>query len=90
LAEYSDIDAEKYIKIFTFLSKEEIDSNRKHIEAPHLTTTKTFGRRNYGDGSFNRRLGKCKSIEYFGNFTSDDLKELDEATFLEVLMVFSS
>jgi tyrosyl-tRNA synthetase len=24
----------------------------------------------------------------FGNSTSDDLKELDEATFLEVLMVF--
>ena len=37
LVKYSDEDAEKYIKIFTFLSKEEIDALvTEHKEAPHM------------------------------------------------------
>jgi len=84
----SDVDAEKYIKIFTFLSKEEIEVlTEKHREAPHL-----------------RLLQKCLAEEItvmvhsaldlenaikasnilFGNATSEDLKQLDEATFLDV------
>lgn len=84
----SDVDAEKYIKIFTFLSKEEIEIlTEKHTEAPHLRLLQ-------------KRLAEeitvmVHSIEdlenaikasniLFGNSTSDDLKQLDEATFLDV------
>ena len=84
----SDIDAEKYIKIFTFLSKEEIEVlTEKHKEAPHLRMLQ-------------KRLAEeitvmVHSIEdlenaikasniLFGNSTSNDLKQLDEATFLDV------
>jgi tyrosyl-tRNA synthetase len=84
----SDVDAEKYIKIFTFLSKEEIEIlTGKHTEAPHLRLLQ-------------KRLAEeitvmVHSIEdlenaikasniLFGNSTSDDLKQLDEATFLDV------
>ncbi len=84
----SDIDAEKYIKIFTFLSKEEIEIlTEKHREAPHLRLLQ-------------KRLAEeitvmvhsAEDLEnaikasniLFGNSTSDDLKQLDEATFLDV------
>jgi tyrosyl-tRNA synthetase len=47
----SDVDAEKYIKIFTFIKKAEIEVlTEKHKEAPQRLLQKTFGRRNYGDG----------------------------------------
>ena len=84
----SDVDAEKYIKIFTFLSKEEIEVlTEKHREAPHLRLLQ-------------KRLAEeitvmvhsAEDLEnaikasniLFGNSTSDDLKQLDEATFLDV------
>ncbi len=84
----SDIDAEKYIKIFTFLSKDEIEIlTEKHREAPHLRLLQ-------------KRLAEeitvmvhsAEDLEnaikasniLFGNSTSDDLKQLDEATFLDV------
>ncbi|WP_426062853.1 tyrosine--tRNA ligase [Flavobacterium sp. DSP2-3-1] len=84
----SDIDAEKYIKIFTFLSKEDIEIlTEKHKEAAHLRLLQ-------------KRLAEeitvmVHSIEdlenaikasniLFGNSTSNDLKQLDEATFLDV------
>ncbi len=84
----SDIDAEKYIKIFTFLTKEEIEIlTEKHREAPHLRLLQ-------------KRLAEeitvmvhsAEDLEnaikasniLFGNSTSDDLKQLDEATFLDV------
>ncbi|MDI6032216.1 tyrosine--tRNA ligase [Flavobacterium sp. LB2P84] len=84
----SDVDAEKYIKIFTFLSKEQIEVlTEKHREAPHLRLLQ-------------KRLAEeitvmvhsAEDLEnaikasniLFGNSTSDDLKQLDEATFLDV------
>ena len=84
----SDVDAEKYIKIFTFLSKEEIEVlTEKHREAPHLRLLQ-------------KRLAEeimvmvhsAEDLEnaikasniLFGNSTSDDLIQLDEATFLDV------
>ena len=84
----SDLDAEKYIKIFTFLSKEEIEVlTEKHSETPHLRILQ-------------KRLAEeitvmvhsAEDLEnaikasniLFGNSTSDDLKQLDEATFLDV------
>ena len=84
----SDVDAEKYIKIFTFLTKEEIEIlTEKHRETPHLRLLQ-------------KRLAEeitvmvhsAEDLEnaikasniLFGNSTSDDLKQLDEATFLDV------
>lgn len=54
----SDADAERYIKIFTALSKEEImtplsKNNMLHHIAAY---TKTVGKGNYDNGAFYRRL----------------------------------
>jgi tyrosyl-tRNA synthetase len=84
----SDVDAEKYIKIFTFLSKEEIQNlTEKHSEAPHLRllqkrlaeeiTVMVHSKEDLENAI------KASNI-LFGNSTSDDLKQLDEATFLDV------
>ena len=84
----SDADAERYINIFTMLSKEEIDALIvQHAEAPHLRvlqnklaeelTVLVHGR---------EELEKAKKASQilFGNSTSADLRTLDEKTFLEV------
>ena len=84
----SDEDAEKYIKIFTFLDKETIDAlTEEHKQAPHLrvlqrklaeeVTTLVHSA---------EELEKAISASniLFGNSTSDDLKGLDGATFLEI------
>lgn len=84
----SDADAEKYIKIFTFISRDEIESLvKEHTEAPHLrvlqkrlaaeVTTMVHGAENLENAI------KASNI-LFGNSTSDDLKQLDAQTFLEV------
>jgi len=84
----SDVDAEKYIKIFTFLLKEEIeDLTQKHRETPHLRllqkrlaeeiTVMVHSKEDLENAV------KASNI-LFGNSTSDDLKQLDEATFLDV------
>lgn len=84
----SDADAERYIKIFTSLSKEEIEGLiAEQQQAPHLRTLQ-------------RRLAQevtcmVHSVEayeaavdasniLFGNATSDALKKLDEETLLAV------
>lgn len=84
----SDEDAEKYIKIFTFLTKEEIESLvASHKEAPHARelqkklaeeiTTMVHSQKDLD------KAVKASNI-LFGKSTSADLKELDEATFLDV------
>lgn len=84
----SDADAERYIKIFTMLSKEEINSLiAQHTEAPHLRvlqnklaeelTLLVHGREEL------EKAQKASQI-LFGNSTSADLRTLDEKTFLEV------
>ena len=84
----SDEDSEKYIKIFTFLSKDEIEKLvTEHKEAPHLrllqkkigeeVTVMTHGREAYDNAI------KASNI-LFGKSTSDDIKSLDEQTFLDV------
>ena len=84
----SDADAEKYIKIFTFLSKEEIDGLiEKHKAEPHLrqlqkrlaeeVTVMVHSREDYENAL-------AASNILFGKSTSDDLKKLDEKTFLDV------
>jgi len=84
----SDEDAEKYIKIFTFLTKQEIDTLvLEHKQAPHLrllqkkigeeVTTMTHGKEAYDNAI------KASNI-LFGKSTSEEIKSLDEQTFLDV------
>ncbi|MGY3792111.1 tyrosine--tRNA ligase [Aquimarina sp. 433] len=84
----SDQDAEKYIKIFTFLTKEEIENLiAAHNEAPHqrilqkkLADEITIMVHSQEDLD---NAIKASNI-LFGKSTSEDLKGLDEATFLDV------
>ncbi len=83
----SDDDAEKYIKIFTFLGKEEInDLITDHRAAPHkrllqkklaeLVTVFVHSVKDYENAI------KASNILFSGG--AEDLKELDEKTFLDV------
>jgi tyrosyl-tRNA synthetase len=84
----SDEDAEKYIKIFTFLSREEVNTLvTKHKEEPHLRSlqkklaeevTKMVHSQEELDNAI-----KASAI-LFGKSTSKDLRALDEKTFLDV------
>ena len=84
----SDVDAEKYIKIFTFLTKEEIEIlTEKHRESPHLRLLQKRLAEEitvmvHSTVDLENAI-KASNI-LFGNATSEDLKQLDEATFLEV------
>jgi len=84
----TDVDAEKYIKIFTFLDKSTIDELiEKHKQEPHLRllqkklaeeiTVFVHSREEYD------KAVKASNI-LFGNSTSEDLKQLDSQTFLDV------
>ncbi len=84
----SDEDAESYIKIFTFLSKEEIESLiAAHREAPHErqlqkklaeeVTVLVHSREDY-------EMALEASQILFGRGTADTLRKLDESTFLSV------
>ncbi|MAW96814.1 MULTISPECIES: tyrosine--tRNA ligase [unclassified Leeuwenhoekiella] len=84
----SDEDAAKYIKIFTFLGKGEIESLiAEHQEAPHQralqkrlaeeVTLSTHGLENYENAV------KASEI-LFGKSTAANLKALNEKTFLDV------
>ncbi len=84
----TDVDAEKYIKIFTFLDKNTIDSLiASHHEAPHLRVLqKKLAEEvtTFVHSAADLEKAIQASAILFGNATSDDLKQLDEATFLEV------
>lgn len=84
----SDDDAAKYIKIFTFLDKETIEALiAEHQEAPHMrvlqkrlaqeVTTTVHGEAEYANAV-------AASEILFGKSTSEDLKKLNEETFLAV------
>jgi tyrosyl-tRNA synthetase len=84
----TDADAEKYIRIFTFLDKDIIDSLiAEHAEAPHLRILQkrlaseitTFV---HGSEELEKAV-KASNI-LFGNSTADDLKSLDSETFLDI------
>ncbi len=84
----SDIDAEKYIKIFTFLDKNTIDNliTEQH-EAPHLRVLQKRLAEEitilvHGKSELEKAIQASNIL--FGNATADDLKQLDEVTFLEV------
>ena len=84
----SDTDAEKYIKIFTFINKEEIEAlTLKHKEAPHMRllqkrladeiTVMVHSQEDLDNAV------KASTI-LFGKSTATDLKSLNEKTFLDV------
>ena len=84
----SDDDAENYIKIFTFLSKEEIQELvLAHHKAPHLRTLQ-HKIANEITAMVHSQLEVDRAIQasqiLFGKATSNELKSLDEQTFLEV------
>ncbi len=84
----SDEDAVNFIKIFTMLGKEEIDSLiADHSQAPHLrklqqTLAKDITIRVHSVQDYEVAL-KASSI-LFGNSTTEDLASLDESTLLNV------
>ena len=84
----SDIDAEKYIKIFTLLSKEEIEKIiTDHKGEPHLrklqkTLAQDITIRVHGQQEYENAVEASKIL--FGKATTDALKKLDERTFLAV------
>jgi len=84
----SDEDAQKYIKIFTFLSKEAIeDLTKEHQEAPHLRVlqkrlAKEITIMVHSEAEF-ENAEKASQI-LFSNSFKEDLKSLDEKTFLDV------
>jgi len=84
----SDEDAEKYIKIFTMLSKEEIAGLiEKHREAPHLRTlqqrlAKEITIMVHSEADYNTAINASNIL--FGKSTTEELKTLDEKTFLSV------
>lgn len=84
----SDTDAEKYIKIFTFINKEDIETlTAEHHEAPHLRllqkrladeiTVMVHSQEDLDNAI------KASDI-LFGKSTAADLKALNEKTFLDV------
>jgi tyrosyl-tRNA synthetase len=84
----TDVDAEKYIKIFTFLDKGTIEALiEEHKIAPHLRVLQRKLAEELTvfvhSASDLEKAIKASAI-LFGNATADDLKELDQTTFLEV------
>jgi tyrosyl-tRNA synthetase len=84
----SDADAEKYVKIFTFLDKATIENLvAEHKEAPHKyllqkrlgkeVTTTVHGEEAYENAA------KASEV-LFSKTKSEDIRKLDEATFLDI------
>jgi tyrosyl-tRNA synthetase len=84
----TDVDAEKYIKIFTFLDETTINTLiAAHQVEPHLRVLQrklaeevtTFV---HAKEALDKAIQASNIL--FGNASSDDLKQLDKTTFLEV------
>lgn len=84
----SDEDAEKYIKIFTLIEKDEIDKLiEQHRQAPHLRLLqKRLAKETtvmvHSDDDYNAAVEASEIL--FGNATSEMLKKLDEEILLSV------
>ncbi|MDB3926498.1 tyrosine--tRNA ligase [Flavobacteriales bacterium] len=84
----SDEDVKKYIRIFTLLTKEEIEKlEAQHDESPHTrllqkTLAEDITIRVHSKEDLDAAI-KASNI-LFGKSTSEDLLSLDEATFLSV------
>ncbi len=85
----SDEDAKKFIRIFTFLDRETIESlEAKHIAEPHLrelqkTLAKELTILVHGEQEYNTAVDASNLL--FGNGTTDQLKQMDEDLLLNVL-----
>ncbi len=84
----SDADAEKYIKIFTLLNRDEVASLVvEHVSAPHLRPlqkrlAKEVSCMVHGEEEYDNAVAASQIL--FGNATSASLSSLDKATFLAV------
>ncbi len=84
----SDADAKNYIKIFTLLSKDEIDSLiYEHDQAPHLRLLqKTLGKdvtsRVHSEQAYHKAIEASEIL--FGKNTADKLKSIKERDLLDI------
>jgi len=84
----SDEDAQKFIKIFTLLSREEVDSLvKKHLEAPHLRLLQKCLAQEvtcmvHSEEAYHTSVEASEIL--FGKGTEESLKKLDEETFLSI------
>ena len=84
----SDLDAESYIKIFTFLSQQEIEKLiEMHQEAPHMRLlqkklAESVTELVHGKEELDKAI-QASSI-LFGKSSEADIKQLDAQTFLDV------
>ena len=84
----ADDDAERYIKIFTMLDRETIESLiAEHREDPgqrklQKVLAKELTVMCHGESEYEKALSASKML--FGNSTSEELRSLDEQTFLDV------
>ncbi len=84
----SDQDAPKYIRTFTFLSKDEIEAiEEEHNKAPHLfhiqkRLAEEVTRMVHGEEALQTAIAATNIL--FGRSTADDLKKLNNDQFLEV------
>ncbi len=84
----SDKDAKNYIKIFTLLSQDQIEQlTTEHEEAPHLRLLQKTIAEEVTKRTHNKEhleMAKKASSILFGKSTAEDLRSLDEDTFLSV------
>jgi len=84
----SDEDAERYVKIFTLLSKAEVDDLvRRHRESPHLRELQKVLAENmttmvHSQADYEMAVEASRIL--FGSGTAESLRKLDEQTFLSV------
>lgn len=85
----SDEDAAAYIRIFTELSRQEVDELvSRHTQAPHLRVlqqelARLIMIRVHSQADYETARGASQLL--FGNSVTEDLKKLDEATLLAAL-----
>lgn len=84
----SDEDAQKYIKIFTMLPKEQIEAAiASHLEAPHMRELQKLLAKEvtvmvHGVEEYEKAVDASQIL--FGQSTSEKLKAIDEQTFLSI------
>lgn len=84
----SDEDAEKYVKIFTFLDKTTVEKLiEEHKTVPHLralqrTVAEEVTKMVHSEEALENAVKASEIL--FGRSTADDLKSIDEKTFLDV------
>ncbi len=84
----TDEDAERFIKFYTFLNKEEIEALiNEHREAPHERKLQKKLAQEvtswvHGEAEYQKAVKASEIL--FGRSTAEDLVALDEATFLDI------